>query len=163
MAPTGNGSGLPQYPLVGDPKRGSRGGGSWYGNPRLGGLPRSNLCPEGSRYGGSRLVPLRKGGSRLGCAGAGDLKLLALLLAVVLIVVAALGYFGAPFLEAATTALAPGMGLKTGIIWGFGVTVTLFVLFAMVAGDGLFGELPFMLGAFFLFFAVFSLLITWIF
>ena len=60
-------------------------------------------------------------------------------------------------------AMAPGMGLKTGILWGFGVTVTLFVLFAMVAGDGLFGELPFMLGAFFLFFAVFSLLITWIF
>ena len=121
------------------------------------------MCFDGSRHDGSPLFPLRKGGSRHGCTGAGDLKLLALLLVVVLIVVAALGYFGAPLLEATTTALAPGMGLKTGILWGFGVTVTLFILFALVAGDGLFGELPFMLGAFFLFFAVFSLLITWIF
>lgn len=138
MVSSGSGSPFAQDPPVGD-----RGGGS----------------PQGE----SRAGNPRRGGSRHGSVGAGDLKLLALLLAVVLIVVAALGYFGAPFLEAATTALAPGMGLKTGILWGFGVTVTLFVLFALVSGDGLFGELPFMLSAFFLFFAVFSLLITWIF
>ena len=39
----------------------------------------------------------------------------------------------------------------------------LFLLFAVVAGDGLLGELQFMLGGFFLFFVVITLLIAWVF
>lgn len=112
---------------------------------------------------GRRASPWGNGTPRRFLAGAGDLKLLGLLLLVVAAVIAGLGYVGAPLLETATAALAPGMGLKTAVLWGFGVTVALFVVFALVAGDGLVGELPFMLGAFFLFFVVFSLLIAWIF
>jgi hypothetical protein len=78
-------------------------------------------------------------------------------------IIALLGYFGAPLVAEASAALAPGIGLKTATLWGFGTTVVLFLVFAMVAGDGILGELPFMLGAFFTFFAILTLLIAWIF
>ncbi len=59
--------------------------------------------------------------------------------------------------------LDEGMGLKAATPWGFGITVGLLVLFAIVAGDGLIGELQFMLGAFFSFFLILTLLIAWVF
>ena len=93
----------------------------------------------------------------------GDLKLLGFLTLAVLAIIALLGYFGAPLVAEASAALAPGIGLKTATLWGFGTTVALFLVFAMVAGDGILGELPFMLGAFFTFFAILTLLIAWIF
>lgn len=69
-----------------------------------------------------------------------------------------------PSLDAMTTAhLAPGLGLKASFAWGFGVTFAVFVVFAMVAGDGVFGELPIMLGAFLGFWVIFSLSLAWIF
>jgi hypothetical protein len=37
------------------------------------------------------------------------------------------------------------------------------VLFALVAGDGIFGELQFMLLGFFAFFVIITLLIAWVF
>jgi hypothetical protein len=96
-------------------------------------------------------------------APTGDLKLLGILILAVLAIIALLGYFGAPLVAEASAALAPGIGLKTATLWGFGTTVVLFLVFAMVAGDGILGELPFMLGAFFTFFAILTLLIAWIF
>lgn len=96
-------------------------------------------------------------------APTGDLKLLGILILGAVAIVALLGYFGAPLMVEASAALAPGIGLKTATLWGFGTTVALFLVFAMVAGDGILGELPFMLGAFFTFFAILTLLIAWIF
>lgn len=96
-------------------------------------------------------------------APGGDLRLLALLTLGVLAIIALLGYFGLPLLGEAAGALAPGIGLKTASLWGFAVTVVLFIVFALVAGDGVLGELPFMLGAFFIFFAILTLLIAWVF
>lgn len=93
----------------------------------------------------------------------GDLKLLAWLTLAAVVIIATLGYLGVPLLTAFSTALAPGIGLKTATLWGFGTTLALFLLFALVAGDGIAGELPVMLGAFFLFFAVLTLLIAWVF
>jgi hypothetical protein len=92
-----------------------------------------------------------------------DLKLLLALVAVALIVLGTLFLVGAPLVQEAAAAFAPGIGLKTASLWGFGVTVALFVLFALVSGDGLFGELQVMLGAFFSFFVVLTLLIAWVF
>jgi hypothetical protein len=92
-----------------------------------------------------------------------DLKLLLGLVAVALVVLVGLFLLGGPLVQEAAAAFAPGIGLKTAALWGFGVTVALFVLFALVSGDGLFGELQFMLGAFFSFFAVLTLLIAWVF
>ena len=59
--------------------------------------------------------------------------------------------------------LAPGLGVKAAFAWGFVVAFALFVVFAVVAGDGVIGELPVMLATFLAFWAIFSLTIAWIF
>jgi hypothetical protein len=95
--------------------------------------------------------------------GGGDLKLfaIALLVAVALVVLLVVNLL--PAAAPALAALNEGMGLRQAAIWGFGVTVGLFVLFALVAGDGILGEIQFMLGAFFGFFLILTLLIAWVF
>lgn len=59
--------------------------------------------------------------------------------------------------------LAPGVGLKSAAAISFIVTLIVLVVFAVAAGDGLLGELQFMLAGFFSFFLVVWLLIAWIF
>ena len=59
--------------------------------------------------------------------------------------------------------LSPGMGLKEAAIWAFGVTMVTLVVLAVAAGDGLLGELQFMVGAFFLYFVWLWGMIAWIF
>ena len=92
-----------------------------------------------------------------------DLRLLAILLIAAVVLVGGVVLLAGPLVQGAAAAFAPGIGLKTAAIWSFGVTVVLFILFALVAGDGLFGELQFMLTAFFAFFALITLLIAWVF
>lgn len=58
---------------------------------------------------------------------------------------------------------SPGLGLKDAAVAAFFVTVVTLVIFAIAAGDGLLGELQFMLSGFFGFFLVLWLLIAWIF
>jgi hypothetical protein len=75
-----------------------------------------------------------------------------------------LGTVLGPTLLADTVAvLESGVGLKTAALWSFLVTLVMFLLFAIVAGDGLLGEIQFMLAGFFLFFLIITLLIAWIF
>lgn len=93
----------------------------------------------------------------------GDLKIFAIVLAVAAGLLAVLFLAGGPLVQEMATAFAPGVGLREAAVWGFGVTVALFVLFALVAGDGLFGEIQFMLASFFGFFLVLTLLIAWVF
>ncbi len=81
---------------------------------------------------------------------------------VVLVGVAALLLLPA-LSEFAATHLEPGLGLKTAAIISFFVTVVLFLVFAVAAGDGVLGEFSFMLLGFFLFFVIFWLMIAWIF
>lgn len=59
--------------------------------------------------------------------------------------------------------LSPGLGLKDAAVLSFFITVGIMVVFAIVSGDGLLGELQFILGAFFLFFIILWLLTAWIF
>lgn len=59
--------------------------------------------------------------------------------------------------------LSPGMGLKEAAIWAFGVALLTLVVLAIAAGDGLLGELQFMVGAFFLYFLWLWGFIAWIF
>lgn len=59
--------------------------------------------------------------------------------------------------------LAPGLGLKTASIVGFGVTFVVFVVFAVAAGDGVLGELPVMLAGFLFFWAIFTTTLAWVF
>lgn len=92
-----------------------------------------------------------------------DLRLLVVLVGIALAIFVALLVLGAPLLGEVGSAFNAGIGLKTAALWGFGVTVALMVLFALVSGDSLIGEIQFMLGAFFTFFAVITLLIAWVF
>jgi len=61
------------------------------------------------------------------------------------------------------SSLTPGVDLKGAAFAAFIVTVALFIVFAAVSGDGLLGELQFMLAAFFSFFLILTFLIAWIF
>jgi len=95
--------------------------------------------------------------------GRSELRLLAILFGIALVVLLGLAILGVSVVGELAAAFDDGIGLKTAALWGFGVTVALMVLFAVVAGDGLIGEIQFMLGAFFTFFAVITLLIAWVF
>ena len=57
----------------------------------------------------------------------------------------------------------PGVGLKLASILGFFVATILFIVFAIFAGDGLLGELQFMIGGFLVFFLIFTVMIAWVF
>ena len=65
--------------------------------------------------------------------------------------------------EFAAVHLAPGLGLRDSAILAFCVTLSLMVLFAMASGDGLLGEIQFVLSGFFVFFLIFWLMIAWLF
>ena len=93
----------------------------------------------------------------------GDLKILAIVLAAGAVVVLLGITLGGPLLAQVSSALEPGLGLKGAVLWGFGVTFAMFILFAIAAGDGLIGEIQFMLLGFFLFFVIITLLIAWVF
>ena len=86
---------------------------------------------------------------------------------IVLVVIGTLvvigAFLGPPFLKEIVNALNAGVGLKTAALWSFGVSVLLLIVFAVAAGDGLIGELQFILSGFFLFFIIITFLIAWIF
>lgn len=65
--------------------------------------------------------------------------------------------------ELAAVHLSPGLGLKDAAIISFFVTVVIMIVFAVASGDGLLGEIQFVLGGFFLFFIIIWLLSAWIF
>jgi len=99
----------------------------------------------------------------MGTERSSELKMWGTVLGVGLVLVVLGMVFGPPLLGDFVAALEPGVGLKTAAIWSFGVTFVMFLLFAVVAGDGLLGEIQFMLGGFFLFFVIITLLIAWVF
>lgn len=85
------------------------------------------------------------------------------LLVLVLIAIVGLALLLPALGDFVATELSPGVDLRAAALGSFIVTVVLFVLFAAVAGDGLIGELQFMLAGFFSFFLILTLLIAWIF
>jgi len=99
----------------------------------------------------------------MGSESRSDLKILALVLVATAVFIAVAVTFGGPLLADLATAVEPGIGIKEAAKWSFGVTVVMFLLFAVVAGDGIIGELPFMLLGFFAFFVIIMLLIAWVF
>tara|TARA_B110000196_G_C20898869_1_gene544955 strand:- start:421 stop:735 length:315 start_codon:yes stop_codon:yes gene_type:complete len=67
------------------------------------------------------------------------------------------------FLEILSTGTSEGLGLKNSAVVSFFVSLVLVTVIALVSGDGLLGEVQFVLAAFLLFFFVFWFLIAWIF
>jgi hypothetical protein len=59
--------------------------------------------------------------------------------------------------------LAPGLGLKNAAVAGFFITVVVMIVFTLAAGDGLIGELQFLLPGFVAFFLIIWLMLAWIF
>lgn len=59
---------------------------------------------------------------------------------------------------------APGLGLKNAAIVSFAVSLVVILVMAVVSGgDAIFGELPFTILGFLIFFVIFWLMIAWIF
>lgn len=93
-----------------------------------------------------------------------DRKLTArMFLGIVVIVVllgAALIFFAGPVIA---EAVAPGVGLRGAAVVSFAVTLVVILVMALVAGEGIVGEIQFMIAGFAGFFTVLWLLIAWIF
>ena len=85
------------------------------------------------------------------------------LLVLVLVVIGIALLFVPALADFTAASLTPGVDLRSAALASFVVTVLLFVLFAAVSGDGLIGELQFMLAGFFTFFLILTFLIAWIF
>lgn len=93
-----------------------------------------------------------------------DARALAVVLIVLALVLTISAIFAMPVLaEFNATFLAPGVGLRDAAIIAFFATIVVLVIFAIAAGDGLLGEIQFMLLGFFAFFIVLWLLIAWVF
>ena len=59
---------------------------------------------------------------------------------------------------------APGLGLKDAALISFAVALVVILVMAVVSGgDAIFGELPFTVLGFLIFFVIFWLMIAWIF
>jgi hypothetical protein len=57
-----------------------------------------------------------------------------------------------------------GLGLKDAALISFGVSLAVILVMAIVSGgDAIFGELPFTIAGFLIFFVIFWLMIAWIF
>jgi hypothetical protein len=76
---------------------------------------------------------------------------------------AALFYFSS-WVGSASDPFAAGLGLKNAALIAFGVSLGVILVMTVVSGgDAIFGELPFTIAGFLIFFVVFWLMIAWIF
>lgn len=95
--------------------------------------------------------------------GSGNTRLL-IVSVVILALLALASWLMIPLIEDFIALhFAPGLGLKNAAVIAFFVTIATLVLFAIAAGDGLLGELQYMLAGFASFFFILWLFIAWIF
>jgi hypothetical protein len=90
--------------------------------------------------------------------------LLAAAVAILLLIV--IGAVGIYFITGLgdSDPFSAGLGLKGAAIVSFGVSLVLILIMAIVSGgDAIFGELPFTIAGFLIFFVIFWLMIAWIF
>lgn len=89
---------------------------------------------------------------------------IAIALIVLALVLSVAIFFMLPVLsEMAAIHFSPGLGLKGSATISFFVTIVVMIVFAISSGDGLLGELQFVLSGFFLFFIIIWLLVAWVF
>jgi hypothetical protein len=93
-----------------------------------------------------------------------EARVIAITLIVLVIILAVAALLLVPGLAAfSDTYLAPGLGLRNAAIASFFVTLVVMEVFAVASGDGLLGELQFLLPGFLIFFLIFWLMIAWVF
>ena len=85
------------------------------------------------------------------------------LTAIVLILAVAMALLLPAMVEIVTVYLSPGLGLKDSAVISFFVTIIVMTVFAIASGDGLLGEIQYILGSFFVFFIIIWLLLAWVF
>lgn len=85
------------------------------------------------------------------------------LVSLVLIGVVGILFLFPAFTEIVSSGFAPGLGLRDSAVISFFITLVLMVVLAIAAGDGLVGEIQFMVGGFFAFFLIIWLLLAWLF
>ena len=90
-------------------------------------------------------------------------KILLSLTVLFIILILSIIFMFPQFFEILSTSTSTGLGLKDSAVVSFFVSLVLVTVLAIVSGDGLLGEVQFVLAAFFLFFIVFWLMIAWIF
>ena len=90
-------------------------------------------------------------------------KILLTLTVLFIVLILSIIFIFPSFLEILSTSTSAGLGLKDSAVVSFFVTLVLVTILTLVSGDGLLGEVQFVLAAFFLFFIVFWLMIAWIF
>ena len=90
-------------------------------------------------------------------------KILLSLTVLFIILILSIIFMFPQFLEILSTSTATGLGLKDSAVVSFFVSLVLVTILAMVSGDGLLGEVQFVVVGFLLFFIVFWLMIAWIF
>lgn len=88
---------------------------------------------------------------------------LTLFLAILITIAAVVGFVWFVFGPAITAAVEPGIGLRSAAMIAFGLALAVIVIMAVVAGDGLLGELPAMVVGFLAFFVIAWLMIAWVF
>jgi len=82
---------------------------------------------------------------------------------LLLIVILGVGFYYLVGLGASDP-FAPGLGLKDAALMSFAVSLVVILIMAVVSGgDAIFGELPFTILGFLIFFVIFWLMIAWIF
>lgn len=87
-------------------------------------------------------------------------RLFAVIAVAVVVAGALLLFLGRPLVA---EHLEPGVGVKDAAVISFAVTLVTVVVMAIVAGEGLLGELQYMLLGFLALFVILWLLIAWIF
>ena len=90
-------------------------------------------------------------------------KILLSLTVLFIVLILSIIFLFPSFLEILSTGTSEGLGLKESAVVSFFVSLVLVAILAIVSGDGLLGEVQFVLVAFLLFFFVFWFLIAWIF
>ena len=89
---------------------------------------------------------------------------IAIILASVLVLFAiVLVYISPNLISIVETHFSPGVGFKQAALISFVVSIIVLCVLAVFSGDGLLGELQFMLPGFFAFFLLNLLLIAWVF
>ena len=90
-------------------------------------------------------------------------KILLTLTVLFIILILSIIFMFPQFFEILSTSTSTGLGLKDSAVVSFFVSLVLVTILAMVSGDGLLGEVQFVVVGFLLFFIVFWLMIAWIF
>lgn len=90
-------------------------------------------------------------------------KIAIVLVSLVIVALVAAILFIPSLADVSAAWFEPGLGLKTSAIIAFCISLVVVLVFAVVSGEGIVGEIQFILPGFLIFFLIFWLMVAWIF